>query len=92
MSCLQIGGTIYQLFSVGKPEAAHFGTTRSAALKLFALCDRGMDLADCIALKPSEDELAAIMPWLQQQDANPDWPNHVQTTVDDLWQRLNHGS
>jgi hypothetical protein len=58
--------------------------------KLFALCDRGIDLADCIALAPTPDELATILPWLEQQDANPDWPVHARATVVDLARRLGH--
>jgi hypothetical protein len=59
--------------------------------KLFALCDRGFDLGDCLALAPSADELRAILPWLEQQDGNPDWPAHVRTTLADLGSRLGHG-
>jgi hypothetical protein len=42
-----------------------------------ALCDRGIDLHDCVALAPTIHELDEITLWLQQQDANPDWPAHV---------------
>ncbi len=59
--------------------------------KLFALCDRGIDLGDCLALKPEADELAVILPWLEQQDAHPHWPAHVQATFADLARRLGHG-
>ncbi len=59
--------------------------------KLFALCDRGTDLPDCLALAPSQEELEVILPWLEQQDANPDWPAHVGATLQDLHGRLSHG-
>jgi len=59
--------------------------------KLFALCDRGTDLPDCLALAPTRAELDEAIPWLALQDANPDWPTHVMATVDDLKQRLGHG-
>jgi hypothetical protein len=59
--------------------------------KLFALCDRGSDLLDCMALRPTADEIHALMPWVQQQDANPDWPAHVEQTLKDLARRLGHG-
>jgi hypothetical protein len=59
--------------------------------KLFALCDRGIDLADCIALAPTIGELAALRPWLDRQDGNPDWPAHVGEVLDDLRKRLSHG-
>lgn len=59
--------------------------------KLFALCDRGIDLADCVALAPTADELLAILPWLERQDANQDWPAHARTTLADIARRLGHG-
>jgi hypothetical protein len=59
--------------------------------KLFALCDRGTDLRDCLALAPSAAELAEALPWVGFQDANPDWPAHVAATFADLQRRLGHG-
>jgi len=59
--------------------------------KLFALCDRALDLADCLALKPTSAELAGLLPWVERQDANPDWPSHVRGTLADLARRLGHG-
>jgi len=59
--------------------------------KLFALCDRGIDLPDCLALAPSAEELAEILPWLEVRDANPDWPAHVRQSLSDLGRRLKHG-
>ena len=60
--------------------------------KLFALCDRGTDLKDCVALAPTVEELEAAEPWLSEQDANPMWPAHVRATLGDLSRRLNHDS
>jgi hypothetical protein len=59
--------------------------------KLFALCDRGFDLPDCLALSPTAEELNTIIPWLSEQDLNPDWPKHVEGTLSDLGRRLGHG-
>lgn len=59
--------------------------------KLFALCDRAIDLADCIALCPSSEELEAIRPWLEEQDLNPDWPAHVRQSLRDLQRKCGHG-
>lgn len=56
--------------------------------KLFALCDRGMDLPDCLALAPTIEELAEIEPWLCRQDGNPGWPDHVRATLKELQRRL----
>lgn len=60
--------------------------------KLFALCDRGTDLADCLALAPSAEELTEALSWVQSQDANPDWPRHVAEVLEDLGRRLGHGA
>ena len=59
--------------------------------KLFALCDRGTDIQDCIALAPTNAELEQIKPWLEEQDTNPDWPAHTRETLNDLKMRLGHG-
>lgn len=59
--------------------------------KLFALCDRGTDLPDCIALAPTAEELVECIPWLELQDGNELWPAHVRATIDDLARRLGHG-
>jgi hypothetical protein len=59
--------------------------------KLLALCDRGTDLPDCIALAPTAGELADAVIWLAEQDANPEWPAHVNATIADLAGRLGHG-
>jgi hypothetical protein len=58
--------------------------------KLFALCDRALDLADCIALAPTAAELAELIGWVEYQDANPDWPAHVRGTLADRARRLGH--
>lgn len=60
--------------------------------KLFALCDRGLDLQDCLALAPTPAELAEATVWLDPQDLNPGWPAHVRATLADLARRLGHGS
>ena len=60
--------------------------------KLFAFCDRGQDLADCVALKPSQEELREALAWLQAQDANPGWSTHVESQMKKLSKRLAHGA
>ncbi len=59
--------------------------------KLFALCDRGLDLPDCLALAPTPAEPAEAVAWLEPQDLNPHWPAHVRSTLGDLARRLGHG-
>lgn len=58
--------------------------------KLFAYCDRGTDLGDCLALKPTAAELKKALAWLQKQDAHVDWPRHVEDSLRDLAERLGH--
>jgi hypothetical protein len=60
--------------------------------KLFALCDRGIDLPDCLALAPTDGELNEIEGWVAAQDTNPDWPEHVRAVIADLGKRLGHGA
>ncbi len=75
-------------------EALTFAVLDRADLlksKLFALVDRGIDLEDCIALKPTADELAECLSWLEQQDSNEEWPAHVRDTLAKLGRRLGHG-
>ena len=59
--------------------------------KLFAYCDRLEDRADCIALAPTSDELAGILPWLEHQDANETWPVYVRDKLAELAKELGHG-
>lgn len=59
--------------------------------KLFALCDRGTDLPDCVALAPTAAELTECVPWVELQDGNEQWPEHVAATIGDLARRLGHG-
>jgi len=58
--------------------------------KLFALCDRGLDLNDCLSLAPTRGELLATLEWVKYQDANPDWPAHVTKTLEKLAKRLGY--
>ncbi len=78
-------------FSGAALTLATLGRADLLKTKLFALCDRGTDLPDCVALAPTEEELADARNWLTLQDAHPDWPDHVQRTLDDLRGRLDHG-
>ena len=76
----------------GKALVLHsLGRADLLKTKLFALCDRGTDLPDCVALAPTAAELAESLPWVAFQDANPDWPAHVAATLADLARRLGHG-
>lgn len=59
--------------------------------KIWALCDRGTDLADCVALAPAPEERQDLRPWLVEQDLHPSWPDHVDAVMRDLVQRCHHG-
>jgi hypothetical protein len=76
---------------MGKPIMLH--TLAQADLlktKLPALCDRGFNLVDCIALAPSTVEMEDAPPWACEYDANEQWPDHVRLVFADLARRLNH--
>jgi hypothetical protein len=80
-----------RLQSIFKRQALEFQTLGRLDLlrsKLFALCDRGVDLPDCIALKPTPAELRTIAPWLRERDGNLQWPEHVDNVLADLQERL----
>lgn len=76
-------GQALHLWSLGRPELL--------LAKLWALCDRGLDLPDCLALAPSPEELSQAASWIACQDLHPDWPSHVQATLEKLARRLGHG-
>jgi len=75
-------GKALHLQTLGRPDLL-----RS---KFFAYCDRKQDLPDCIALKPTKAEMQEAMDWLRQQDSNPDWPEHVNTSMAALAKRLGY--
>lgn len=79
------------LFTGAAIELRSLGRDDLLRSKLFALCDRAIDLGDCLALAPTADGLRGLLPWLEYQDANPEWPAHVRTTLADLARRLGHG-
>ena len=60
------------------------------ATKLLAFCDRGQDLFDCLAMKPTREELLLAQPWMMPQDGNPSWAAHVQESLTQLAKRLGY--
>ena len=76
-------GQAITLWTLGRPELLKS--------KLFALCDRGTDLSDCLALQPAAEELKVASPRLEIQDLHPEWPRHVQAILEDLDLRLGRG-
>ena len=79
------------LFAGAALELRCLGRADLLRSKLFALCDRALDLGDCMALAPTATELAELTGWLEYQDANREWPAHVRATLADLARRLGHG-
>jgi len=73
-------GTAIQLKTLGRADLLK--------TKLFAYCDRGTDLLDCIAMNPTPAELDEAETWVVLQDANPLWPDHVRASFAILAQRL----
>ena len=77
----------------GKALSLHtLGRSDLLKSKLFAYCDRGTDLNDCIALRPTQQELTDAIEWVKYQDANPGWPAHVESRLSKLAVRLGHGT
>ncbi len=77
----------------GKALSLHtLGRSDLLKSKLFAYCDRGQDFSDCVAMKPSSDELLEALEWVSEQDQNSDWPTHVEARFKRLAVRLGHGS
>ena len=74
-------GTALRLKTLGRPDLLK--------TKLFAYCDRGTDLSDCIAMRPTPEELDDALAWVILQDGNELWPNHVRASFEVLTQQLN---
>ena len=55
-----------------------------------AFVDRNIDLPDCVALAPSADELRVLLPWLEEQDGNEEWPAYVRTMLAQLGRELGY--
>lgn len=59
--------------------------------KLFAFCDRDIDLNDCLRLKPTVHELEQCFSWVVNQDANPHWSKNVENHFRFLKKELGYG-
>lgn len=59
--------------------------------KLFAFCDRDIDLNDCLMMKPTKEELEECFSWVVIQDANPHWPKNVENHFRFLKKELGYG-
>ena len=78
------------LFVGSSLEFQSLGRCDLLCAKLFVLCDCGIGFGDCVALSPSAEDLASVLPWLEEQHANPFWPKHVRTICAHLGRTLGH--
>lgn len=62
-----------------------------AAVEYAEMRRREGDMLAADWLNNGPSSLADVLPWLEDQDANPDWPAHARATVEDLLTRLGHG-
>jgi len=79
---------VVPLFQGKRLQLTTLGRSDLLRSKLYAFCDRQQDLEDCVALKPSAQELKECIPWLETLDANPQWPTHVRRSIRFLAERL----
>lgn len=75
-------GKALTLFSLGRSDLLK--------TKLFAYCDRGRDIDDCIAINPAREELLEALDWVKNQDQNPGWPRHVEASLTSLARKLGY--
>lgn len=75
-------GKALTLFSLGRQDLLK--------TKLFAFCDRDQDKHDCLMLCPSREELLDSVDWVKNQDKNPGWPKHVETSLKALAKDLGY--
>jgi hypothetical protein len=79
-----------QVFQGNAVRLTTLGRADFLKTKLFAYCDRDVDLPDCVLLAPTRAELLEAEPWVVYQDANPDWPAHVRRQLYELSKVLRH--
>lgn len=81
---------IYEIYS-GKARTLYsLGRSDFLKTKLFAYCDRDIDLNDCLAMKPTKEELLECLNWVVQQDAHPGWKSNVENHFLILAQELKY--
>ena len=83
---------LQDLFQGDALQLKTLGRTDLLKTKLFAYCDRGTDLNDCLAMSPTAEDLDDSLSWVILQDTNEMWPEHVRRSFNDLKQRLAHDS
>jgi hypothetical protein len=81
---------VQDLYSGDALTLKTLGRSDLLATKLWAYCDRGFDLDDCIKLKPTKEELLEAIKWVSHQDANDSWPKHVKGMFSELAKELGY--
>jgi hypothetical protein len=76
-------GKALELRALGRPDLL--------ATKLYAFCDREDDLDDVLKLRPTNEELEALFPWVLERDGSPYWPKRVEDCFKRLRGKLKHG-
>lgn len=81
---------LVELYSGSALTLLTLGRSDLLKTKLYAFCDRGEDLQDCLGLSPTRDELLGSLAWVQFQDGNPMWPDHVKEKLSELARELGY--
>jgi hypothetical protein len=55
------------------------------------MTQRAVRTARVVVVAPGFDLSPGVLPWLEEQDLNPNWPAHIRATLADLGTRLGHG-
>jgi len=79
----------FDRYLAGRGLQLHAVVLGGTALNLLGVVFR--PTRDCDVLAPTAGELAAALPWLEDQDTNHEWPTHVAAVLADLGKRLGHG-
>lgn len=85
-------GTLVELYSGHSLKVFTLDRISLLKTKLFAYCDRDIDFNDCVALKPSLNELLECIEWVKERDSNEFWGQHVEQRFKDLRKALSYES
>lgn len=58
--------------------------------KLYAYADRDIDFNDCVAMKPTKEEIDICKEWVLAGDTNPLWTIRVETVLNRLLRELGY--
>ncbi len=81
-------GRVLEIYKGNALTLSTLGRSDLLKTKLFAYCDRDIDLRDCIDLAPSVEELDESMGWLIDRDTNKHWPERVKSQIEFLKGKL----